>query len=158
MGRVNVSSTLRYPTWGPQREQQKREFSDLRQAGGDRQDLHEKIRVHSMAAGMAVKDEGKPNDLMDRVGSDPAFEAVHGDKLASLIDPVLFIGRSPEQVWTGLRRLARVSVCASCASCFRFSFFQSKACTACSSFQALREDHYSSLLHRHHGVSESSSA
>eukprot|EP00903_Cladosiphon_okamuranus_P020230 g18568.t2 len=67
-------------------------------AGGDRQDLHEKIRVHSMAAGMAVKGEGKPNDLMDRVASDPAFEAVHGDKLASLIDPVLFIGRSPEQV------------------------------------------------------------
>ena len=50
-----------------------------------------------MAAGMAVKGEGKPNDLMDRVAKDPAFEAVHGDKLASLIDPVLFIGRSPEQ-------------------------------------------------------------
>lgn len=69
------------------------------QAGGDRQDLHEKIRVHSMAAGMAVKGEGKPNDLMDRVAGDPAFEAVHGDKLASLIDPALFIGRSPEQVY-----------------------------------------------------------
>ena len=83
-----------------------------RQAGGDRQDLHEKIRVHSMAAGMAVKGEGKPNDLMDRVASDPAFEAVHGDKLASLIDPVLFIGRSPEQVWTSLPRArARVCVC-----------------------------------------------
>ncbi|CAN0230696.1 unnamed protein product [Ectocarpus sp. 6 AP-2014] len=67
-------------------------------AGGDRQDLHEKIRVHSMAAGMAVKGEGKPNDLMDRVAGDPAFEAVHGEKLASLIDPCLFIGRSPEQV------------------------------------------------------------
>ena len=67
------------------------------QAGGDRQDLHEKIRVHSMAAGMAVKGEGKANDLMDRVAADPAFEAVHG-KLESLIDPVLFIGRSPEQV------------------------------------------------------------
>ena len=67
------------------------------QAGGDRQDLHEKIRVHSMEAGMAVKGEGKANDLMDRVAADPAFEAVHG-KLESLIDPVLFIGRSPEQV------------------------------------------------------------
>lgn len=68
------------------------------QAGGDRQDLHEKIRVHSMAAGMAVKGEGKPNDLMERVAQDPAFEAVHGEKLSSLIDPALFIGRSPEQV------------------------------------------------------------
>lgn len=76
------------------------------QAGGDRQDLHEKIRVHSMAAGMAVKGEGKPNDLMDRVAGDPAFEAVHGDKLASLIDPALFIGRSPEQVCAYLCYLA----------------------------------------------------
>lgn len=58
-----------------------------------------------MAAGMAVKGEGKPNDLMDRVAGDPAFEAVHGDKLASLIDPSLFIGRSPEQV------CAYLSVC-----------------------------------------------
>lgn len=63
-----------------------------------------------MAAGMAVKGEGKPNDLMDRVASDPAFEAVHGDKLASLIDPILFIGRSPEQVWTSVFR-ARPSWC-----------------------------------------------
>ncbi|CAN0363770.1 unnamed protein product, partial [Scytosiphon promiscuus] len=67
------------------------------QAGGDRQDLHEKIRVHSMAAGMAVKGGGKANDLMDRVAADPAFEAVRG-KLESLVDPVFFIGRSPEQV------------------------------------------------------------
>ncbi|CAN0465688.1 unnamed protein product [Ascophyllum nodosum] len=66
-------------------------------AGGDRQDLHEKIRVHSMAAGMAVKGEGKANDLLERVAKDPAFEVVHG-KLESLVDPVLFIGRSPEQV------------------------------------------------------------
>lgn len=96
----------------------------MHQAGGDRQDLHEKIRVHSMAAGMAVKGEGKPNDLMDRVANDPAFEAVHGDKLASLIDPVLFIGRSPEQVrtkpWLGVLECGNfvcVYVCACTCVC-----------------------------------------
>lgn len=55
------------------------------------------MRVHSMAAGMAVKGEGKANDLLDRVAADPAFAPVH-DQLQSLIDPSLFIGRSPEQV------------------------------------------------------------
>lgn len=66
---------------------------------------------------MAVKGEGKPNDLMDRVASDPAFEAVHGDRLASLVDPVLFIGRSPEQVRKNLRlTLSRGRGCA-CVSC-----------------------------------------
>lgn len=65
--------------------------------GGDRQELHEAIRVHSMAAGAVVKGEGKPNDLMERIAADPLFEAVHGD-LERLIDPVLFVGRAPEQV------------------------------------------------------------
>lgn len=46
---------------------------------------------------MAVKGEGKANDLLDRVAADPAFAPVH-DQLQSLIDPSLFIGRSPEQV------------------------------------------------------------
>ena len=47
-------------------------------AGGDRQILHERIRLHSMAAAQAVK-EGKPNDLMARIADDPAFAAVHDD-------------------------------------------------------------------------------
>ncbi|CAM9376611.1 unnamed protein product, partial [Chrysoparadoxa australica] len=67
------------------------------QAGGDRQELHESIRVHSMAAGMVVKGEGKPNDLMERVKADPAFAAVH-DRIDSLVDPNLFVGRAREQV------------------------------------------------------------
>ncbi|KAG5184922.1 Adenylosuccinate lyase [Tribonema minus] len=67
------------------------------QAGGDRQELHELIRVHSMAAGMVVKGEGKANDLLERIKADPAFKAVH-DRIDSLIDPQLFIGRCPEQV------------------------------------------------------------
>jgi adenylosuccinate lyase len=66
-------------------------------AGGDRQDLHEAIRVHSMEAGSIVKGEGKPNDLMDRIANDQIFAAVH-DKLDTMIDPILFVGRAPEQV------------------------------------------------------------
>ena len=66
-------------------------------AGGDRQDLHEEIRVHSMAAGAVVKGEGKPNDLLDRIKKDDKFKAVH-DKLDAMIDPTKFVGRAPEQV------------------------------------------------------------
>jgi adenylosuccinate lyase len=66
-------------------------------AGGDRQELHEAIRVHSMAAGAVVKGEGKPNDLIERVQKDPLFAAVH-DRLDTLMDPIQFVGRSPEQV------------------------------------------------------------
>jgi adenylosuccinate lyase len=65
--------------------------------GGDRQVLHEAIRVHSMDAGAVVKGEGKPNDLMERIAADSLFAAVHGD-LDRLIDPALFVGRAPEQV------------------------------------------------------------
>ena len=66
-------------------------------AGGDRQELHEAIRVHSMDAGVVVKGEGKPNDLMERIAKDPLFKSVH-DKLDTLIEPSLFVGRAPEQV------------------------------------------------------------
>lgn len=66
-------------------------------AGGDRQELHEKIRVHSMAAGARVKGEGVPNDLIDRIRADPAFSTVHGS-LETIMDPSNFVGRAPEQV------------------------------------------------------------
>ena len=65
--------------------------------GGDRQDLHERIRVHSMAAGSVVKNEGKQNDLLERIASDPAF-GLDAESLQSLLDPNLYIGRCPEQV------------------------------------------------------------
>ena len=52
-------------------------------AGGDRQELHEKIRVHSMAAGARVKGEGVPNDLIDRIRADPAFSTVQNTTTAS---------------------------------------------------------------------------
>ncbi|MBU4273567.1 MAG: adenylosuccinate lyase [Planctomycetes bacterium] len=64
-------------------------------AGGDRQDLHERIRRHSQAAAAAVKLEGRRNDLMDRLAADPAFAKVD---LTAALDPGQFIGRAPEQV------------------------------------------------------------
>ncbi len=65
-------------------------------AGGDRQELHERIRVHSMEASKMVKQFGKDNDLIDRIKSDDAFKAIH-DIIDSLLDPVNFIGRAKEQ-------------------------------------------------------------
>ena len=65
--------------------------------GGDRQDLHERIRVHSMAAGAVVKVEGRPNDLLERIAADEAF-GLDADSLSALLDPNLYIGCCPEQV------------------------------------------------------------
>ena len=64
-------------------------------AGGDRQELHEQIRVHSQAAAARVKLEGAENDLLRRLGEDPAFAAVD---LAAATNPRDFVGRAPEQV------------------------------------------------------------
>jgi len=65
--------------------------------GGDRQALHEKIRVHSMAAATEVKSFGRPNDLLDRIVDDDCFD-LNRDDLNGLLDPLLYIGRCPEQV------------------------------------------------------------
>lgn len=65
------------------------------QAGGDRQELHERIRVHSQEAAQVVKQQGKPNDLMQRLAGDKAFAGVN---LASALDSSHFIGRAPQQV------------------------------------------------------------
>lgn len=64
-------------------------------AGGDRQDLHERIRRHAQAAAATVKQEGRPNDLMERLAADPAFAKVD---LTAALDPRQFVGRAPEQV------------------------------------------------------------
>jgi len=66
-------------------------------AGGDRQELHEAIRVKSMEAGAVVKGEGKPNDLLERIAKDDVFKAVHA-KLDQMMNPREFVGRAPEQV------------------------------------------------------------
>lgn len=66
-------------------------------AGGNRQELHERIRVLSMESGAKVKLEGKRNDLIARIKNDPAFDAVK-PKINEMLKPKKFIGRAPEQV------------------------------------------------------------
>ena len=66
-------------------------------AGGDRQDLHERVRVHSRAAAYAVKAEGLDNPLLQLIAEDPAFAAIR-DTLPDLMNPSRFVGRSAEQV------------------------------------------------------------
>ena len=65
--------------------------------GGNRQDLHEKLRVHSHAATAKVKLEGGRNDLIDRIEADPAFP-LSREEIESELDPALYIGRSASQV------------------------------------------------------------
>ncbi len=66
-------------------------------AGGDRQDLHEAIREHSMAAGQQVKAHGEANDLIERLRTDALFGPIR-DQLDGLLDPRRFVGRAPAQV------------------------------------------------------------
>ena len=70
---------------------------DAVKRGGDRQELHERIRTHSMEAGRMVKVEGKPNDLLERIAGDPAFGTTM-EELQSIMNPRNFVGRAPEQV------------------------------------------------------------
>ena len=69
---------------------------DAVKRGGNRQDLHEKIREHSMAAGAVVKKEGKENDLVNRIAADPAF-GMTKEEIEALLEPKNFVGRAPEQ-------------------------------------------------------------
>ena len=66
-------------------------------AGGDRQEIHERIRVLSMEAGKNVKEYGKENNLIELIKGDNMFNAVHG-KLDIILDENKFIGRAPSQV------------------------------------------------------------
>lgn len=63
--------------------------------GGDRQDIHERIRQHSQAAAAVVKQEGRANDLIERLTGDPAFKNID---LSATLDPSKYVGRAPEQV------------------------------------------------------------
>ena len=72
--------------------------------GGDRQQLHERVRVHSMAATARMKD-GEPCDLLDRLAGDPAFGMTRPE-LDRLMDPARYIGRCPQQVRALLDRIA----------------------------------------------------
>lgn len=64
--------------------------------GGNRQDLHERIRVHSQEAARQVKEFGLANDLLERISKDSVF-AMDMTVLNSNLDPALYVGRSAEQ-------------------------------------------------------------
>ena len=70
--------------------------------GGDRQELHEKIRIHSMAAARVVKEEGKENDLIERIVNDESFN-LNLDDIKAVLKPENFIGRAKEQTEEFLR-------------------------------------------------------
>ena len=70
---------------------------DAVKRGGDRQELHERIRQHSMEAGRVVKMEGGENDLLDRIAADPAF-GVTREELEKHMNPADFVGCAPMQV------------------------------------------------------------
>lgn len=69
---------------------------DAVKAGGDRQELHERIRVHSMAAGKVVKEEGLENDLLERIAEDDMFP-MNMEQLKAIMSPINFVGRAPNQ-------------------------------------------------------------
>ena len=64
--------------------------------GGNRQELHERLRQHAIAAGKTVKEEGLPNDMADRIAADPAFGLTKEEIDAQLV-PENFVGRAPLQ-------------------------------------------------------------
>ena len=70
---------------------------DAVKRGGDRQALHERIRTHSLAAGSRVKDEGKDNDLLERIAADPAF-GLSKEEVLRHLNPADYIGCCPHQV------------------------------------------------------------
>ena len=70
---------------------------DAVKAGGDRQELHEKIRELSMIAGKKVKQEGLDNNLLELIAAEPMF-GVTLEELQSKLDPMKYVGRSKEQV------------------------------------------------------------
>jgi adenylosuccinate lyase len=69
---------------------------DAVKRGADRQQLHERIRVHSMAASRVIKEEGGENDLLSRIAADPAF-GVTLEELQKIVSPEKYVGRAPQQ-------------------------------------------------------------
>lgn len=69
---------------------------DAVKAGGDRQELHELVRQHSMAAGKVVKEEGKPNDLIERIANDSKF-GLTKEEIEAHMQPIHYVGRSVQQ-------------------------------------------------------------
>ena len=70
---------------------------DAVKAGGDRQELHERIRELSMEAGRNVKENGLDNNLLELIAADPAF-GLSLEELKQAMDPSRYVGRAPRQV------------------------------------------------------------
>ena len=83
---------------------------DAVKKGGDRQELHERIRTHSMAAARVVKEEGKPNDLIDRIVADLSF-GLTKDEVEKILKPENFIGRSVQQVEEFIAEYVDPAIC-----------------------------------------------
>ena len=79
---------------------------DAVRRGGDRQELHERLRVHAIAAAKAGKEQGAENDMIDRVCADPAFGLKRED-VEAILEPSRFTGRSQEQVEEYLAQVVR---------------------------------------------------
>ena len=79
---------------------------DAVKAGGDRQELHEKIRVLSMEAGKNVKQEGKENNLLELIAAEPAFHTTL-EELKQNMDPAKYVGRAPIQVTKFIEQVLR---------------------------------------------------
>ena len=79
---------------------------DAVKAGGDRQELHEKIRTLSMEAGRRVKEEGADNNLLELIAAEPSF-GMSLEELKKSMDPSRYVGRSREQVDAFLERTVR---------------------------------------------------
>lgn len=75
---------------------------DAAKRGADRQELHEHVRVHSMAASKVIKEEGGENDLLERIAGDPIF-GVTLEALKGIVDPHKYVGRAPRQTEIFLR-------------------------------------------------------
>ena len=82
---------------------------DAVKAGGDRQELHERIREHSMAAGKRIKEEGLENDMVDRIAGDPMFGMTR-EQILEHLDPSAYIGRCPSQVDEFLSECVRPAI------------------------------------------------
>ena len=79
---------------------------DAVKKGGNRQELHEKIRLHSLAAARIVKEEGGENDLVDRIAGDPSF-GISKEEILEILRPDLYIGCAPMQVREFLENIVK---------------------------------------------------
>ena len=84
---------------------------DAVKRGGDRQELHELIRTHSIAAGKRVKEDGEANDLIDRIAADPAF-GMSKEEIVANLDPKNYTGRSASQVTEFIRDYVKPAISA----------------------------------------------